>query len=138
MEIKHPQKIDTTTEGGEIEHIFLFFTLEKDKESTRMSRDWKIKVNPLREGDAIPAFTIFGWAKTDTINVFSASLLEIPKQWHLQLLLWNKHCRFDLRRTSTNHLFCWQTPGLYPGFSVSDHQTTIPQHNSENFWGGNR
>jgi hypothetical protein len=79
LEIKHPQKIDTTTEGGEIEHIFLFFTLEKDKEITRMSRDWKIKVNPLREGDAMPAFTIFGFL-ADTINVFSASLLEIPKQ----------------------------------------------------------
>jgi hypothetical protein len=43
-----------------------------------MSRDWKIKLNPLREGDAIPAFTIFGFL-AHTINVFFSIFAQNTK-----------------------------------------------------------
>ena len=61
-----------------IEHIF-FFTLKRTKESTTISRDCRLDSIHF-ERDAMPAFTIqnFGWAKTNTINLFFSSFFVLP------------------------------------------------------------
>jgi hypothetical protein len=65
---------------------------------------------------------------------FSASLLEISECWHLQLLLWNKHCGFDLQQPRSNNMFCSQTSQLYPSFSVSGYQTRGLTNSFKDTW----